>query len=55
MIGTRFRTTKEALGHDIQKALIERSSGDNMLRTRIFDTARGTSWPEGRTGRAIRN
>ena len=55
MIGTRFWATHEALGHDNQKALIERSSGDNTLRTRIFDTARGIAWPDSHTGRAIRN
>ncbi len=55
MIGTRFRAAREALGHDKQKALIERSSGDKTLRTRIFDAARGIAWPEGFAGRAIRN
>ena len=55
LIGTRFWATPEALGHDNQKALIERSGGDDTLRTRVFDTARGLVWPEPWTGRAIRN
>ena len=55
LIGTRFWATPEALGHDKQKALIERSGGDNTLRTRAFDTVRGLVWPEPWTGRAIRN
>ncbi len=55
MIGTRFWATPEALGHPNQKALIERSGGDDTLRTRVFDTARGIVWPEPWTGRAIRN
>ena len=55
LIGTRFWATPEALGHENQKALIERSGGDDTLRTRVFDTARGLVWPEPWTGRAIRN
>ena len=55
LIGTRFWATREALGHPNQKALIERSGGDDTLRTRAFDTARGIAWPEPWTGRAIRN
>ena len=55
LIGTRFWATPEALGHANQKALIERSGGDDTLRTRVFDTARGIVWPEPWTGRAIRN
>ena len=55
LIGTRFWATREALGHPNQKALIERSGGDDTLRTRVFDTARGVTWPEPWTGRAIRN
>lgn len=55
LVGTRFWATREALGHPNQKALIERSGGDDTLRTRAFDTARGLTWPEPWTGRAIRN
>lgn len=55
LIGTRFWATPEALGHENQKALIERSGGDDTLRTRVFDTARGLVWPKPWTGRAIRN
>ncbi len=55
LIGTRFWATPEALGHANQKALIERSGGDDTLRTKVFDTARGIVWPEPWTGRAIRN
>ncbi len=55
LIGTRFWATPEALGHRNQKALIERSGGDDTLRTKVFDTARGLVWPEPWTGRAIRN
>ena len=55
LIGTRFFATREALGHPNQKALIERTGGDRTLRTKAFDTARGITWPEPYTGRAIRN
>ena len=55
LIGTRFWATEEALGHSNQKALIARAGGDDTLRTKIFDTARGIVWPEPYTGRAIRN
>ena len=55
LIGTRFWATQEALGHPNQKALLEHSSGDDTIRTKVFDTARGLSWPEPYTGRAIRN
>ena len=55
LVGTRFWATREALGHPNQKALIERSGGDDTLRTKAFDTARGLTWPEPWTGRAIRN
>ena len=54
LIGTRFWATRKALGHPNQKALIERSGGDDTLRTKAFDTARGLTWPEPYTGRAIR-
>ena len=55
LVGTRFWATREALGHANQKALIERSGGDDTLRTSVFDTARGITWPKPYTGRAIRN
>ena len=55
LIGTRFWATQEALSHPNQKALLEHSSGDDTIRTKVFDTARGLSWPEPYTGRAIRN
>ena len=55
LIGTRFWATPEALGHPNQKALIAASGGDDTLRTKVFDTARGVTWPEPWTGRAIRN
>ena len=55
LVGTRFWATQEALGHPNQKALIERTGGDDTLRTKVFDTARGLTWPEPYTGRAVHN
>ena len=55
LIGTRFWATQEALGHPNQKSLIERTGGGHTLRTSVFDTARGLTWPKPYTGRAIRN
>lgn len=55
MVGTRFWATPEALGHRNQKSLIEASTGDDTIRTKVFDTARGLTWPKPYTGRAIRN
>jgi nitronate monooxygenase len=31
------------------------ASGDETLRTTVFDIARGYTWPQGYTGRAVRN
>src|SRR6185295_5059690 len=50
-----FCAAEEALGSDGAKARIVASSGDATLRTRVFDIVRGLPWPDGFTGRAIRN
>jgi nitronate monooxygenase len=55
LIGTRFWATPEALGSDQAKALLTRANGDDTLRTRVFDIVRGLDWPDGYTGRAVRN
>jgi len=55
LVGTRFWATQEALGHPNQKDLIETTTGDDTIRTKVFDTARGLTWPTPYTGRAIRN
>lgn len=55
LVGTRFWATPEALGHDNAKNLLTRSSGDNTVRTRIFDIIRGLDWPDGYSGRALAN
>ncbi|MFI5399610.1 MAG: NAD(P)H-dependent flavin oxidoreductase [SAR324 cluster bacterium] len=55
VVGTRFLATPEALIHANAKARIVASSGDDTLRTRVFDIVRGRDWPKAYTGRAIRN
>lgn len=55
MLGTRFYASREAVGTDAAKQFIATRSGGDTQRTRVFDVARGYAWPEGVTGRAIRN
>ncbi len=55
LIGTRFYAARESLGHANAKARIVASSGDQTLRTRIFDIVRAIDWPLDYTGRAIAN
>jgi nitronate monooxygenase len=55
LVGTRFLATPEALIHTNAKARIVAASGDDTLRTRVFDIVRGRDWPREYTGRALRN
>lgn len=55
LIGTRFFATTEALGSAAAKRRLVESSGDDTLRTRVFDLVRRLDWPEAYTGRAIGN
>ncbi len=55
LVGTRFYTSIEALGHEQAKERIVSARGDETKRTRVFDVVRGVEWPEGYTGRALRN
>jgi len=55
LIGTRFYAAQEALGHANAKARIVASSGDQTVRTRVFDIVRTIDWPLQWTGRAIVN
>jgi nitronate monooxygenase len=55
MMGTRFYASKEALGHERVKERLVTARGDETRRTRVFDAVRGLQWPEGYTGRALRN
>lgn len=55
LMGTRFYATREALGPDQAKQRIVEGHGDDTSRTRVFDIVRGYHWPDGYTGRALRN
>ena len=55
LVGTRFHASVESLGHDRAKARIVAASGEETVRTSVFDTVRGDSWPDGITGRALHN
>jgi nitronate monooxygenase len=55
MIGTRFCVATEALTHPAAKQRMVTARGDQTARTRVFDTARGHTWPAPYTGRALRN
>jgi nitronate monooxygenase len=55
LIGTRFLASAESLVAPAAKARVVSASGDDTLRTRVFDIARGYDWPEEYSGRALVN
>jgi nitronate monooxygenase len=55
VVGTRFWATPEALGSQNAKSLLLSATGDETLRTRVFDIVRNLDWPEEYSGRAIAN
>jgi nitronate monooxygenase len=55
LVGTRFYATVESLGQEKAKTRILASSGEDTVRTSVFDVVRGYDWPDGITGRALRN
>lgn len=55
LMGTRFYATNEALGYAGAKARIVAGTGDDTVRTPIFDIVRGYPWPARFLGRALRN
>ncbi|MDQ1383788.1 MAG: nitronate monooxygenase, partial [Actinomycetota bacterium] len=54
-IGTRFLATDECGVSDAYKARIMEATGDDTVLTDVFDLALGMPWPDGVSGRAIRN
>ena len=54
-IGTRFLATYECGVSDAYKARVIASTGNDTVLTNLFDDAVGMQWPEGVSGRAIRN
>ena len=55
LMGTRFYVASEALASSAAKARIVAASGDDTVRTTVFDIARGYDWPPQYTGRAVHN
>jgi nitronate monooxygenase len=55
LVGSRFYASVESLAHDKAKARVAAASGDETVRTSVFDAVRGYTWPDGITGRALRN
>ena len=55
LVGTRFWATPEALGPETAKRRLVEATGDDTIRTRVFDIVRDLDWPEDYTGRAIAN
>jgi len=55
LMGTRFSVASESLASPGAKARVVAASGDDTLRTTVFDIVRGYCWPKEYTGRAVRN
>jgi nitronate monooxygenase len=55
VLGTRFYATEEAAGHPDAKARIVQASGDDTLRSIVFDVSRQNIWPAPFTGRGLMN
>jgi nitronate monooxygenase len=55
LVGSRFYASVESLANDKAKARIAAASGDETVRTSVFDAVRGYTWPDGIIGRALRN
>lgn len=55
LMGTRFYVAHESLASPGTKARVVAATGDDTLRTTVFDIARGYNWPKEYTGRAVRN
>ena len=55
LVGTRFYATPEAAGAEAAKHRICAASGDDTLRSIVFDISRRNVWPAPFTGRCLRN
>ena len=54
-VGTRFYATVEAAGFDAAKQRIVAASGDDSVRSVVFDISRNNVWPSPFTGRCLQN
>jgi nitronate monooxygenase len=55
VMGTRFYATHEAAGAAAAKERIRAATGDDTLRSIVFDISRRNVWPAPFTGRCLRN
>jgi nitronate monooxygenase len=55
VLGTRFYASEEAAGHSKAKARIVAASGDDTVRSNVFDILRQKNWPKPYTGRCLIN
>jgi nitronate monooxygenase len=55
LVGTRFHVSEESLLSAAGKQRVVAASGDDTLRTKIFDVAIGGEWPQEYTGRVLPN
>lgn len=55
LLGTRFWATQEALIHPAAKARVVAATGDETVRTSVYDIVRDRTWPAEYTGRLMRN
>lgn len=55
LMGTRFWATREALIHPNAQARVVEASGDETIRTNVYDVVRQKDWPAGYTGRLLKN
>ena len=55
LMGTRFYATHEAAGAAAAKERIRTASGDDTLRSVVFDISRRNLWPAPFNGRCLRN
>jgi nitronate monooxygenase len=55
LMGTRFYATHEAAAADAAKSRIRAATGDDTLRSIVFDISRRNVWPAPFSGRCLRN
>jgi len=55
LMGSRFWATQESLIHHNAKDKVVAASGDETIRTSVYDIVRQRAWPAGYTGRLMRN
>jgi nitronate monooxygenase len=55
LMGTRFYASQEAAGAQAAKERIRQATGDDTLRSIVFDISRRNVWPAPFSGRCLRN